>query len=144
MIVRIAHRDGWITSPYEAVAALVRDGDSVALEGFTHPIPFAAGYEILRQDCRELELIRMTPDVLYDQMVGLGAARKLVFSYAGNPGVGSTSWSPCRRCSTTGSGRVASRSPSLAQQLALVDQIATTPAPTSGEVTALRTLLSHA
>jgi glutaconate CoA-transferase subunit A len=78
-----------ITSLYEAVAALVRDGDSVALEGFTHLIPFAAGHEILRQECRGLELIRMTPDVLYDQMVGLGAARKLVFSYAGNPGVGS-------------------------------------------------------
>jgi glutaconate CoA-transferase subunit A len=73
----------------DAVAELVSDGDSVALEGFTHLIPFAAGHEILRQGRRELELIRMTPDVLYDQMVGLGAARKLVFSYAGNPGVGS-------------------------------------------------------
>jgi glutaconate CoA-transferase subunit A len=73
----------------EAVAELVRDGDAVALEGFTHLIPFAAGHEVLRQGRRELELIRMTPDVLYDQMVGLGAARKLVFSYAGNPGVGS-------------------------------------------------------
>jgi glutaconate CoA-transferase subunit A len=61
----------------------------VALEGFTHLIPFAAGHEVLRQGRRELELIRMTPDVLYDQMVGVGAARKLVFSYAGNPGVGS-------------------------------------------------------
>jgi len=73
----------------EAVAGLVRDGDSVALEGFTHLIPFAAGHEALRQGRTELELIRMTPDVLYDQMVGVGAARKLVFSYAGNPGVGS-------------------------------------------------------
>jgi glutaconate CoA-transferase, subunit A len=73
----------------EAVASLVHDGDSVALEGFTHLIPFAAGHELLRQGRRELELIRMTPDVLYDQMVGMGAARKLVFSYAGNPGVGS-------------------------------------------------------
>jgi glutaconate CoA-transferase, subunit A len=73
----------------EGVAALVRDGDAVALEGFTHLIPFAAGHEVLRQGRRELELIRMTPDVLYDQMVGVGAARKLVFSYAGNPGVGS-------------------------------------------------------
>src|SRR4051794_13623817 len=72
-----------------AVAGLVRDGDSVALEGFTHLIPFAAGHEVLRQGRTELELIRMTPDVLYDQMVGVGAARKLVFSYAGNPGVGS-------------------------------------------------------
>jgi glutaconate CoA-transferase subunit A len=73
----------------QAVAELVHDGDSVALEGFTHLIPFAAGHELLRQGRRELELIRMTPDILYDQMVGLGAARRLVFSYAGNPGVGS-------------------------------------------------------
>jgi glutaconate CoA-transferase subunit A len=73
----------------DAVDELVRDGDSVALEGFTHLIPFAAGHELLRQGRRELELIRMTPDVLYDQMIGLGAARTLVFSYAGNPGVGS-------------------------------------------------------
>jgi glutaconate CoA-transferase, subunit A len=73
----------------EAVAALVSDGDSVALEGFTHLIPFAAGHELLRQDRRELELIRMTPDLLYDQLIGMGAARRLVFSYGGNPGVGS-------------------------------------------------------
>jgi glutaconate CoA-transferase subunit A len=73
----------------EAVAELVHDGDSVALEGFTHLIPFAAGHEVLRQGRKDLELIRMTPDLLYDQMVGLGVARKLVFSYAGNPGVGS-------------------------------------------------------
>src|SRR6476646_10422412 len=73
----------------EAIAELVRDGDAVALEGFTHLIPFAAGHEVLRQGRRDLELIRMTPDVLYDQMVGAGAARRLVFSYAGNPGVGS-------------------------------------------------------
>jgi glutaconate CoA-transferase, subunit A len=73
----------------EAVAGLVRDGDSVAMEGFTHLIPFAAGHEVLRQGRKDLELIRMTPDVLYDQLVGMGLARKLVFSYAGNPGVGS-------------------------------------------------------
>src|SRR5881275_1139418 len=73
----------------EAVSELVHDGDSVALEGFTHLIPFAAGHEVLRQGRRELELIRMTPDVLYDQMIGAGACRKLIFSYAGNPGVGS-------------------------------------------------------
>ncbi len=72
-----------------AIAELVRDGDSVALEGFTHLIPFAAGHEVLRQRRSGLELIRMTPDILYDQMVGAGSARKLVFSYAGNPGVGS-------------------------------------------------------
>jgi glutaconate CoA-transferase subunit A len=78
-----------ITSLTDAVAELVRDGDSVALEGFTHLIPFAAGHELLRQGRRDLELIRMTPDVLYDQMIGTGAARRLVFSYGGNPGVGS-------------------------------------------------------
>jgi glutaconate CoA-transferase, subunit A len=78
-----------VTSLSEAVADLVHDGDSVALEGFTHLIPFAAGHELLRQNRRELELIRMTPDLLYDQMIGVGAARKLVFSYGGNPGVGS-------------------------------------------------------
>jgi glutaconate CoA-transferase, subunit A len=78
-----------VTTLHEAVAELVRDGDSVALEGFTHLIPFAAGHELLRQNRRELELIRMTPDLLYDQMIGVGAARKLVFSYGGNPGVGS-------------------------------------------------------
>jgi glutaconate CoA-transferase, subunit A len=73
----------------EAVHELVSDGDSVALEGFTHLIPFAAGHELLRQGRRELELVRMTPDLLYDQLVGMGAARRLVFSYGGNPGVGS-------------------------------------------------------
>jgi glutaconate CoA-transferase, subunit A len=72
----------------DAVADLVSDGDSVALEGFTHLIPFAAGHEIIRQGRRELELIRMTPDLLYDQMIGMGVARRLVFSYGGNPGVG--------------------------------------------------------
>jgi glutaconate CoA-transferase, subunit A len=72
----------------DAIAELVGDGDSVALEGFTHLIPFAAGHEIMRQGRRELELIRMTPDLLYDQMIGMGVARRLVFSYGGNPGVG--------------------------------------------------------
>ncbi len=73
----------------DAVAALVHDGDSVAMEGFTHLIPFAAGHEIIRQRRRDLTLIRMTPDLLYDQMIGAGCARKLVFSWGGNPGVGS-------------------------------------------------------
>src|SRR5438874_11279524 len=73
----------------EAVASVVSDGDAVALEGFTHLIPFAAGHELLRQGRRELELIRMTPDLLYDQLVGMGAARRLIFSYGGNPGIGS-------------------------------------------------------
>ena len=72
----------------DAVETLVSDGDSVALEGFTHLIPFSAGHEIIRQGRRELELIRMTPDLLYDQMIGMGVARRLVFSYGGNPGVG--------------------------------------------------------
>jgi glutaconate CoA-transferase subunit A len=78
-----------ITTLREAVAALVHDGDTVALEGFTHLIPFAAGHEILRQGRRDLTLVRMTPDVIYDQMIGAGAARSLVFSWGGNPGVGS-------------------------------------------------------
>jgi glutaconate CoA-transferase subunit A len=73
----------------DAVATVVGDGDSVALEGFTHLIPFAAGHELLRHGRRELELIRMTPDLLYDQLIGMGVARRLVFSYGGNPGVGS-------------------------------------------------------
>jgi glutaconate CoA-transferase, subunit A len=72
-----------------AVAELVDDGDSVALEGFTHLIPFAAGHEIARQRRRDLTLIRMTPDLIYDQLIGAGCARKLIFSWGGNPGVGS-------------------------------------------------------
>lgn len=78
-----------VVSLADAVRELVRDGDSVAMEGFTHLIPFAAGHELLRQGRTELELIRMTPDVLYDQLLGMGVARRLVFSYGGNPGVGS-------------------------------------------------------
>jgi glutaconate CoA-transferase, subunit A len=73
----------------EAVAGLVGDGDSVAVEGFTHLIPTAAGHEIIRQQKKDLTLIRMTPDLIYDQMIGMGCARKLVFSWGGNPGVGS-------------------------------------------------------
>jgi glutaconate CoA-transferase, subunit A len=73
----------------EAVAALVHDGDEVALEGFTHLIPFAAGHEIIRQGRRDLILVRMTPDLVYYQMIGMGCARRLVFSWGGNPGVGS-------------------------------------------------------
>ncbi len=78
-----------ITTLKEAITDLVRDGDSVALEGFTHLIPFAAGHEIIRQRRRDLTLIRMTPDVIFDQMIGAGCARKLIFSWGGNPGVGS-------------------------------------------------------
>lgn len=73
----------------EAIAKNVRDGDQIALEGFTHLIPFAAGHEIIRQGRRDLTLIRMTPDLIYDQMIGMGMARKLIFSWGGNPGVGS-------------------------------------------------------
>src|ERR1044072_1154928 len=73
----------------EAVASLVNDGDTVALEGFTHLIPQAAAAELLRQARRELTLIRMTPDIVYDQLIGMGCAKKLVFSWGGNPGVGS-------------------------------------------------------
>jgi glutaconate CoA-transferase subunit A len=78
-----------IASLQEAVRELVHDGDTVALEGFTHLIPFAAGHEIVRQGRRELELVRMTPDLIYDQLIGMGCARRLVFSWGGNPGVGS-------------------------------------------------------
>src|SRR5215475_2405005 len=72
-----------------ALATLVHDGDTVALEGFTHLIPFAAGHEIIRQHRRNLTLVRMTPDLLYDQMIGAGCVSRLVFSWGGNPGVGS-------------------------------------------------------
>lgn len=73
----------------DAVADLIHDGDTVAMEGFTHLIPFAAAHEIIRQGITDLTLVRMTPDVVYDQLIGMGAARKLVFSWGGNPGVGS-------------------------------------------------------
>jgi glutaconate CoA-transferase, subunit A len=73
----------------EAVSLYVHDDDVVSLEGFTHLIPFAAGHEIIRQGRQGLTLIRMTPDLLYDQMIGMGAASKLIFSWGGNPGVGS-------------------------------------------------------
>ena len=72
-----------------AVAELVHDGDTIAFEGFTHLIPFAAVHEVIRQRRRDLTIIRMTPDLAYDQMIGMGCARKLVFSWGGNPGVGS-------------------------------------------------------
>src|SRR3954447_26357144 len=74
---------------HDAIAELVRDGDSVAIEGFTHLICFAAGHEIIRQRKRDLTLCRLTPDLIYDQMIAAGVARKLVFSWLGNPGVGS-------------------------------------------------------
>jgi glutaconate CoA-transferase subunit A len=73
----------------DAIRDLVHDGDTAALEGFTHLIPHAAGHEVIRQGKRDLALIRMTPDLVYDQLIGMGCARKLVFSWGGNPGVGS-------------------------------------------------------
>ncbi|CAN5884175.1 CoA transferase subunit A [soil metagenome] len=73
----------------EAIGEFVDDGDTVALEGFTHLIPFAAGHEIIRQKKSDLTLCRLTPDVIYDQLIGAGCARRLVFSWGGNPGVGS-------------------------------------------------------
>jgi glutaconate CoA-transferase subunit A len=73
----------------QAVAETIRDGDTVAMEGFTHLIPHAAGHEIIRQRKQRLTLIRMTPDLIYDQLIGMGCVSKLVFSWGGNPGVGS-------------------------------------------------------
>ena len=80
---------GKVATMRDAVRELVRDGDTVAIEGFTHLICFAAGHEIIRQGKRDLTLCRLTPDVIYDQMIGAGVATKLVFSWLGNPGVGS-------------------------------------------------------
>jgi glutaconate CoA-transferase subunit A len=79
---------GKVVSMRDAIADLVRDGDTVAIEGFTHLIGFSAGHEIIRQQKRDLVLARMTPDVIYDQMIAGGVARKLIFSWLGNPGVG--------------------------------------------------------
>lgn len=78
-----------IRSLHDGVADLIHDGDTVAMEGFTHLIPHAAAHEIIRQGITDLTLARMTPDVIYDQLIGAGTARKLVFSWGGNPGVGS-------------------------------------------------------
>src|SRR6184192_3661890 len=78
-----------VTSMRDAISRFVHDGDTVVIEGFTHLICFAAGHEIIRQGRRDLTLARLTPDLIYDQMIAAGCARKLVFSWAGNPGVGS-------------------------------------------------------
>src|SRR6201988_4770162 len=78
-----------ITTLAEAIEAHIHDGDAVAMEGFTHLIPHAAGHEIIRQQRKDLTLVRMTPDLIYDQMIGMGCAKKIVFSWGGNPGVGS-------------------------------------------------------
>ena len=81
--------DSKVVSLRDAIARYVHDGDTVVIEGFTHLICFAAGHEIIRQGRRNLTLCRLTPDLIYDQMIGAGCARKLVFSGAGNPGAGS-------------------------------------------------------
>jgi glutaconate CoA-transferase, subunit A len=78
-----------ILSLRDAIATHVADGACLALEGFTHLIPFAAGHELIRQQRKDLHLVRMTPDLVYDQLIGAGAARRLTFSWGGNPGVGS-------------------------------------------------------
>jgi glutaconate CoA-transferase subunit A len=78
-----------IVSLAEAVRLAIHDGNTVAMEGFTHLIPFAAGHEVIRQRRRDLTLVRMTPDLIYDQLIGAGCASKLIFSWGGNPGVGS-------------------------------------------------------
>src|SRR5919197_4815260 len=78
-----------ITTLQEAVANLVHDGDTVALEGFTHLIPVKAGHELIRQRRRDLTLVRLTPDIVYDQLIGAGCAERRVFAWGGNPGVGS-------------------------------------------------------
>jgi glutaconate CoA-transferase subunit A len=76
-------------SLHDAIADAVRDGDTVVMEGFTHLIPFAAAHEVIRQQRQDLTLVRMTPDLIYDQLIGAGCAAKLIFSWGGNPGVGS-------------------------------------------------------
>jgi glutaconate CoA-transferase subunit A len=87
--VRGLHMAGKLMTMSEAVGTFVRDGATIAIEGFTAGICFAAGHEIIRQGREDLTLCRMTPDLIYDQMIAAGCARKLVFSYLGNPGVGS-------------------------------------------------------
>jgi len=78
-----------ITTLSAAVAELIHDGDLLAMEGFTHLIPMAAGHEVIRQGRRDLTVVRMTPDLIYDQLIGMGCVKKLIFSWGGNPGVGS-------------------------------------------------------
>src|SRR3977135_758731 len=87
--MRTEDRMAKVLSLAEGIAELVHDGDVVALEGFTHLIPGAAGQEIIRQRRKNLPLVRMTPDMVSDQLIGAGCARKLIFSWGGNPGVGS-------------------------------------------------------
>lgn len=86
---RNARRRARVVPLPDAIAEFVHDGDTVAMEGFTHLIPFAAGHEVIRQRRRNLTLVRMTPDLIYDQLIGMGCARRLIFSWGGNPGIGS-------------------------------------------------------
>jgi glutaconate CoA-transferase subunit A len=86
---RLSSQMAELTDLREAISNFVHDGDMVAMEGFTHLIPFAAGHEVIRQGRKNLTLVRMTPDVIYDQLIGAGCAKKLIFSWGGNPGVGS-------------------------------------------------------
>src|SRR5436305_2454317 len=88
-VERTTRRSVGFTSLREAITDLVHDGNVLAMEGFTHLIPFAAGHEVIRQGRKNLTLIRMTPDLIYDQMIGMGCAHSLIFSWGGNPGVGS-------------------------------------------------------
>ena len=78
-----------LLSLHAAISSLITDGQTISLEGFTHLIPHAAGHEIIRQGRRDLHLVRMTPDIVYDQLIGTGSATRLTFSWGGNPGVGS-------------------------------------------------------
>ncbi len=100
-----------IVSLSQAVSELVHDGATVACEGITHLIPFAAAHEIIRQRRRELTLVRMAPDLIYDQMIGAGCAAKVVFSWAGNPGTCPGTPAPSRRSPARSPVRSSPRSP---------------------------------
>ena len=80
----------------EGVSKTLKKGDTVCFEGFTHLIPHASAHEVVRQKIDDLTIIRMTPDVIYDQLIGMGLVKKMIFSYAGNPGVGSVSYTHLR------------------------------------------------
>jgi glutaconate CoA-transferase, subunit A len=113
------HTDSKVASMRDAVAELVRDGDTVAIEGFTHLISFAAGHEIIRQRKRDLTLARMTPDLIYDQMIAAGVARKLIFSWLGNPGVGGLGAIRRRTEASTSASGAAAREAGLLPRLEL-------------------------
>lgn len=110
----------------DALAACLRDGDTVAFEGFTHLIPFAAAHEAIRQQRKKLTLVRMTPDLIYDQMIVMGCASKLIFSWGGNPGV-------TREAVQAATG----------WKLRFAPVARETPPPTDAELAALRALLAR-